>query len=417
MKLRIGGILIAAMFVSLPISAQQKVASIDWDLSYKSVLERNNVAKSGWIWPWLEKYKSPAEKWISGWEGKPIVSSILIEYPAFHAAEHTTMWLIRTSNEAFYWESIEGREDDKNEEPIAPQLYDAVFKQVSSWQQLEPKTAKELPEQALPGYLGFLSYNGPNESKQMLVTMDDFFICLDKTCLPGKMKSGRLMAALEPILIPESRRTYKHKSEAEIARMTPEQRIEEQISEGEHLSDLSDKQSYLIQKYRRIDGLKGSMHLIQLIETYNPKRLRDSRYSTAVMMASDIDERVIRLRASTKGRNVIEAIERISIRMIAAGKKYSYAEMDIPKLKGINFTDHAVRDTLWVKYRIKISDSELLEFSNYLVKRDPTYPGWSEKDFIKDYSRINEAGNPSQVHIFKNAKRYYHAYLAFKKPA
>jgi hypothetical protein len=417
MKLKIARILIAAMLFSLSISAQQKVASFGWDLTYKSVLDRNNVAKSEWIWRWLEQYKSPAEKWVSGWEGKPIVSSILIEYPAFHAAEHTTMWFVRTNDEAFYWEMVEGRESDKNEEPIAPQVYDAVLKQASSWQQLEPKMAKDLPEQALPGYFGFLSYNSPNGSKQMLLTMDDFVICLDKSCLPGKLKPGRLMAALEPILIPESHKTYKHRSEAEIARMTPAQRIDEQISEGEHIFDGSDKQSYLIQKYRRIDGLKGLPYLIQLIDGYDPKRSRDTRFFDAMIMASDLDDNVVRLRASPEGRSVIEAIERLSTRMRVAGKTDSMVEMTLISAKAVNSADEAVRDTLWVKYRIKISDSELLEYSDYLVKRDPTYPGWSKQNFVKDYSRINEAGNPSQVHIMKKPKRYYHAYLAFKKLA
>ena len=406
------------MLVSLSICAQQKVASFGWDLTYKSVLERNNVAKSEWIWPWLAQYKSPAEKWISGWEGKPIVTSILIEFPAFHAAEHTTIWLIRTNDEAFYWEMVEGRESDKNEESIAPQVYDAVLKQALSWQQLEPKMAKDLPEQALPGYFGFLSYNGPNESKQMLLTMDDFVICLDKGCLPGKLKPGRLMEAIEPILIPESRKTYKHKSEAEIARMTPAQRIDEQMNEDDyHMFDHADKQSDLIQKYRRMDGLKGLPHLIELIDGHNPKRARDTRFFNAMMMADNIDERSIRLRASLQGRSVIESIERLSTSLRAAGKSDSQVEMVLRFTKGVNIADEAVRDTLWVKYRIKISDSELLELSNYLVKLDPTYPSWSKQDFIKDYSRINEAGNPAQVFIMKKPKRYHQAYLTFKKLA
>lgn len=412
--LTIPRILLVVILIGLPIGAQEKRASFGWDLTYKSVLDRNNVAKSEWIWGWLAHYKSPAENWVSGWEGKPIISSILIEYPAFHAAEHTTMWLIRTDDEAFYWESIEGNHAD-NEEPIALTVYDTVYKEASSWQQLPPKTAKELPEQVVPGYLGFLSYHGPSGSKQMLLTFDDFATCLEKNCLPGKGKLGRLMAALEPILISESRKNYKHKSEAEIARMTPAQRIDEQISEQEHMFDLSDKQSALIQKYRRLDGLKGLPYLIQLIDGYNPKRARDTRFFNAVMMAEYIDNRVIRLRSSSEGIRVIEAVERLSTRMRVAGNEDSMVKMVLESTSGVNEADEAVRDTLWVKYRIKISDSELLEFSNYLVKRDPTYPGWSEWDFIKDYSRINEAGNPAQVFIMKKPIPYYQLYRVFKR--
>ena len=418
--LKIATILMAVMIVSGSIYAQQKPPSNGWDLTYKSVLERNKVAKTDWIWPWLAHYKSPAEKWISTWDGKPIISSVLVEYPAFHAAEYQTLWFIRTEDEAFYWESTEGRENDKNQDVITPELYDALYTQASSWQQLAPKTAKELPEQVLPGYFGVLSLSGPNGSKQMLITAEDFFICLNKACLPGEknIKMGRLMQALEPILIPESTKTYKHKSEAEIAQMTPEQRIDEEISEAEiHCCDSKDKQSEVIKKYRRMDGLAGSVHLVELMDAYDPKRSSESRYSNAVLIAVDIDERIVRLRGSSDGRSVIDAVERLSARMAAAGRKYTYAEDDLPRLKGDNFTDDVIRDTLWVKYRIKVSDSDMLAFSNFLVKRDPGYPSWSERELIKDYSRINKAGNPAQVVIMKKPERFYQEYLTFKKLA
>ena len=277
------------------------------------------------------------------------------------------------------------------------------------------KPAENLRKGELPGYIGFISYQGPRGSKQMLLTMDDFFVCLDKSCLPGKIKAGRLFEALEPILIPESTKTYRHKREAEIARMTPEQRIDEQIKEHEHFLDHSDKQSDLIQKHRRLDGLKGSSHLIKLIDSYNPRRLRDTRFSLAIMMANDIDERVVRIRASPEGREIIAAIERLSSKMVAVGKKRSYEEQELPRLKGINFTDRAVSDTLWVKYKIEISDSVLLEFSNYLVQIDPTYLGWSKTEYLKDYSRLNAAGNPLQVYVMKNPERFHRAYLKFSK--
>ncbi len=392
---------------------------MDWDLTYKSVLERNNVAKTEWIWPWLAGYKTPAEKWVTGWQGKPIVSSVMLEHPNFHAAEHTTIWLIRTQDEAFYWEFVEGSKNIGYEEPISTQLYDAFYKDASSWQQLPPKPASELPDQALPGYMGFLSLYGADGSRQMLLTMDDFMICLDKSCTPGKsLKPGRLMAALSPIVLPESEMAYKHKSEAEIAAMTPEERIDELIKENNYHRSIMDPQADLIQKYRRLDGLKGYSQLIRVIESYDPKRLRNYGYSKAVMMAMDIDDRTVRLRGTPEGRKIIEAIERLSARMKAAGEKYiTPDEMDLPKLKSLNFVDHAIGDTLWVKYRIKVSESELLEFSHYLVNRDPAYPSWSERDFIKDYSRINEAGSPAQVHIMKKPKRYHDEYLNFKRLA
>jgi hypothetical protein len=281
---------------------------------------------------------------------------------------------------------------------------------------MTPKPAAELRKEEWPGYFGFLSYHGSSGSKQMLLTMEDFMICLDKACLPGKIKSGRLMEALDPILIPDSLKTYKHKSEAEIARMTPAERIDEEISENEyHIWDATDRQSDLIRKYRYKDGVAGAPHLVQVIDSYTPGRVYSDRSANAVILASDIDDRVVRLRASPEGRSVIEAIERVSARMIADGKRNSYEELDLPKLRGLNFVDHSIGDTLWVKYRIKMSESELLEFSNYLIQLDPTYPSWSERDFITDNSRINKAGNPALVFVMRKPERYYQAYLTFKK--
>jgi hypothetical protein len=408
-------ILVVALFLNLSVPAQQTRPGAGWDFTYTSVLERNNVAESDWIWRWVRNYRSPAEEWITGWEGKPVVSSVLIEYPAFHAGEHTTMLFIRTNDEAFYWELVEGKR--KNEEPISPQLYDAFFEQASTWQQLQPKTARELPEQALPGYFGFLSYSSAAGSKQMLLTMDDFFICLDKSCLPGKMRSGRLMRALEPILIPESKKNYRHKSEAEIAKMSPEQRIDELIREQDHLFDGSDRQSDLIQKYRQRDGLKGAAHLIHLIDSYDPKRLSDTRYFNAIMTAADIDDNLVRLRASPDGRRLIDAIDRVSGRMLAAGEQTDGVLTTLGRMRGINSADEALRDTLWVRYRIKMWDAQLLAFSRYLTANDPTYPRWSGRRFIKDLSRINEAGNPLQVFVMTDPRRYHEAYLSFRKQA
>ena len=409
----IAKIVTAAIFLNVAICAQQP----SWDLSYESVLERNNVAKTEWIWPWLKRYRSPAADWVSRWDGKRIVSSILIEHPAFHAAEHTTTWLIRTADEAFYWDEVEGRTSRRNEEPITPQIYDDIYKQVTSWQQLPPKSANELPKDALHGYIGFLSHAGPDGSRQILLTLEDFIVCLDTTCLPGKgLKPGRLMAALEPILIPEAEKNYKHKSESEIARMTPEQRIDEQIREHDHMLDYSDKQGDLIRKYRLRDGLTGSAHLIKLIDGYDPKRRKDDRFFNALMMANEIDENLIRLRAAPEGRRIIEAVERLVARRRAAGEEESQIlEETLRFMKGVNFTDESVRNTLWMKYRIKISDAELAEFSDYLVRNHPTYPSWSTRTSTKDHSSVNDAGSPAQLVIMKGPKRYHEAYLAFKR--
>jgi len=410
--LKLAKTLVLIVSLSMAISAQEK-ALFEWDLSYNSLLEQNNVAASDWIWKWLKDSESPAKNWVATWEGKTVVSSILIEYPAFHAGERTTMWFVRTDDGAHYWELVQDGKPRRNEEEIKPTIYDSLFRTVTSWNQLIPKPANETPKDVLPGYIGFLSFYDKNGSKQILLTMEDFVICLDATCLPGKLKAGRLMAAIEPIFLSE--KPHKHKSETEIARMTPAERIDEEINENRHLYDhSSNKHKSLIHKYRRMDGLKGAQHLIKLIDGYNPKRLRDTRYYDAVRIAEDIDEHVQRLRASSDGLLVIEAIRRLANRMREANDE-SQVEKILESFEGVNSTDKDIRETLWVKYRRKVSDSELDSFINYLIKRDPMYPGWSEVSLVKDYSRKNEAGNPLQVFIMKKPLRHYRMYRAFKQ--
>ena len=402
----------------------------NWDFTYAPLLERNNVGKDELIRQWLAGIKSPAEKWVTGWKGKPITSSILIEYPAFHAAERQTIWLVRTADEAHYWELTEDfrstrwAEEAELEEPFDPRSYDEFYAQATAWQQLPPKSADELPDQAFPGYMGFISLYGPNSSRQMLLTLDDFFHCSPKDCTPGKMKPGRLMAALSPILTSESHRNYKHKSESEIARMTPEQRIDEQILESDNHSlwnSSDDKQSEIITKYRRLDGAKGLSYLAQLIDSYNPKRVRSDRSHAALMMASEVDERVVRLRASAEGREAMKAIERLAVRSKDPDSKFeSIAEMTLKFVRGTNMTDEAIQNSLWLRHRIKLSDQEMLRFTNFLIARDPTYPSWSEQKFERindaDAREVNDFGVAvTQIFVMKNPERFYQVYLTFKQ--
>ena len=403
--------------------------SLDWDLSYNSLLEKNKVRSNVAIRKWLAGIRSPAEKWITGWKGKPITSSILIEYPAFHAAERQTIWLVRTADDANYWEltedfqATEWADEAELEEPFAPQIYDEVFKAAWAWKQFAPKSAAQLPDQAFPGYMGFLSLYGPDGSKQMLLTLDDFMLCRQKGCQPGNLTPGRLMSALQPILIPETERNYKHRSEAEIAAMTPEQRIDEQIMEDEvhpMWATSDDKQSQMISRYRRNDGLKGSSHLVRLIANFHPKRQRSDRSHAAMMMANYIDERVVRLRASKDGRDIIQAIERMAARMKDHNGPDSQAGLTLRSLTGTNQADDSVRDTLWVRHRIKLTDEEFLAFVNYLIETDPTYPSWSERNLEKikgsEAREVNDLGVPvTQVFVMKDSERFHKAYLAFTK--
>jgi len=227
---------------------------------------------------------------------------------------------------------------------------------------------------------------------------------------------------------------YKHKTEAEIAAMTPAQRVEEYGNEQAfHKYDVLDEQHNLISKYILHDGLKALPRSIQIMDEYDPATSsgkaehKGERFDAVWMLLSDLDNRLVRLRASPEGVQAIDVLARAIDRMRAAGYgkkgqhewaehgRFDSAVAALEDAKATNRTDDAIKDTLWVKYKLKISRSGLLAFSNFLIARDPSYPSWSETDFIKDYSRLNEAGNPAQVYVMKKPDRFYEAYLQFKK--
>ncbi|HEV2915278.1 MAG TPA: hypothetical protein VGX92_18510 [Pyrinomonadaceae bacterium] len=171
-------------------------ASLGWDLTYSSVLERNKVARDEWLWQWLgQNYQSPVKNLLEHWEDEPILSSILIEHPVFHAGEHIAFWLIRTKNHAYYWKFAEGKPYRHVKESVSTELYDHLFEQMASWQQAEPSKPENTPVGGISGYLGFLSLYDPGNSRQMLLSREDFYVCKTKDC--EEYKEGRLVLALE----------------------------------------------------------------------------------------------------------------------------------------------------------------------------------------------------------------------------
>jgi hypothetical protein len=227
---------------------------------------------------------------------------------------------------------------------------------------------------------------------------------------------------------------YKHKSEAEIVRMTPAQRVDEWVNEQvHHRFDLDDDHADIIKKYILRDGLKALPRMIEIMDEYDPTRFpegkgrRGERFDACWLMLGYLDRQAVRLRGSEEGRRAMDALERAINRMRAAGYgqkdqheweqhgRFDLALLYLEEAKGIGSADEAIRGTFRLKYKIVLSDAESLEFSNFMVANHPDYPSWSEKNFIKDYTQINEAGNPARIHTMKKPERFHQAYLEFKK--
>lgn len=188
----------AVLIVAAQVSFAQKQATppLGWDLTYQTVLNANHVGRDEWIWKWLgPKYESPIKRLLATWKRGPIQSAVLIEMPMPHAGEHATMWLVRTKNRAYYFEFVidEGRQHTKNE-ALAMKTYDRFFNEVSSWQQANPVKPEDTPPGGIPGYDGFLSLYDRGNSRQMLLTIEDFAFRSNKNSDDWKL--GRLAEAL-----------------------------------------------------------------------------------------------------------------------------------------------------------------------------------------------------------------------------
>ncbi len=227
---------------------------------------------------------------------------------------------------------------------------------------------------------------------------------------------------------------YKHKSEAEIAQMTPAQRVDEWVNEQVyHRYDVLDEQKYLIRKYITTDGLKALPRMIEIMDEYDPTKFREGkerrgeRFDACWSMLGYIDDDAVRLRGSKEGRRAIDALERAIGRMRAANYgqpdqqeweqhgRFELAVMQLESAKGINSVDNAIKQTFRLEYKIVLSNAELLEFSNFLATHYPEYPGWSEKNNFQDMTQINEAGFPLWIYTMKKPERFYKAYIEFKK--
>src|SRR4030095_5425363 len=115
-----------------------------------------------------------------------------------------------------------------------------------------------------------------------------------------------------------------HKSEAEISRMTPEQRVHEYCDEYHRHSLWDSDYIDLLRHYIRRDGVRSLPAIVQIINEFDPTNSRGKRNKTKdrasaeEFLLSRIDRELIRLRAFPEGRAAIDAVRREVQRMLAA---------------------------------------------------------------------------------------------------
>jgi len=223
-----------------------------------------------------------------------------------------------------------------------------------------------------------------------------------------------------------------HKSGEQIARMTPDQRVEEYCREhARHLFLYHVEYVDLLTKHLRQDGLKVIPQVIREIKAYDPTRHESAgqqkfrRYEGANFILDVLDVKVFRVRAFEVGRQAIEAIRRSIERMRAAHfdnpkeveyemhRRYQLSLSYLEHLEGLSLIDSLrIRDTLMYNYNITLSDDELLGFVNYLILQDPYYPRWSEGESFRNHPP--DSKNGKWLFLYKNPEPFHQAYMEYK---
>lgn len=233
---------------------------------------------------------------------------------------------------------------------------------------------------------------------------------------PNRESSNVVPSPTPPhITSPCTDENYRLKTDAELSAMSPAELIAEKVrSQMYPVADHLDYAFSTIGKIVRKNPVKYMPALTEIADNYNPDNASQCerlRFFVAYKTASDIDEMMIRLRGTREGLSTIEALEGALRRMKELGFDNSHhiRRVDYDTylqyfriLRGISSFDKIIRETLRTKKNVDMSDEELLEFSNFLVVLDPTYPVWSETVEYQGHT------------VLKKPERYFKAFFKFQ---
>ena len=184
---------------------QQTAAASDglgWDLTYMPLLRNSGVCPGQLYCEFAsQKPQPPVNKYLSEWQGGPLVSSMLIELPDGHAAMQA-LWLIRTKEKAYWGYFHPDHIKRFDMQPLPTQDYDRAFETMKCWQQQNPANRKFFEGRGDgDGYVGFLSLYEDGKSRQMLVSSSDLLDPWTNELneIQDEARWGRLWKTLKPI--------------------------------------------------------------------------------------------------------------------------------------------------------------------------------------------------------------------------
>jgi hypothetical protein len=197
------GLFFAALWLqaAAPVEAGTALArsTPDWHLTYRSVLRANGVGRRDWLAKWLRSHKgAPVRQLLDKWPPGEITSAVLLDVPAFHAAERVVHWLVRAEVGAHAWEYVDGEVQEAAGKSIDPKLYDQLIEAIWDWEQAPPLPEARSGEEVPPGYFGFLSLYRAGRSRQMLLTVEDFYV--PKAAGWEDAVDGRVLVTFGPLM-------------------------------------------------------------------------------------------------------------------------------------------------------------------------------------------------------------------------
>lgn len=170
-------VLIILLFGGGLYAQDSKLIIDNWDLSYESVLNQNQIRwdhSVGTLFTWLVD-REKEHQYITNFIKKELAqnpeATFLIDHPTFPSAGRTTFLGIKKNGQCYYWwRSTDESMREFKKRPMDPQLFQQVTDRLQAMQQRGYENMGG-PEKA---YAGFLSLFKDGQSKQILLHINDF---------------------------------------------------------------------------------------------------------------------------------------------------------------------------------------------------------------------------------------------------
>ncbi len=170
------GILMIMVF-SLNLWGQSPDHKVNWDFSYESVLNQNQIKwdhSQGTLYTWL-KHRKEEHQFVVDFVKAQLQTEpeqiFLIDHPTFPSAGRTTIMGVKYQGKCFYyWRSTDEKMRNFQRSEIDVVKFDQIFSRLHTLKQ-RGFDSMGGPEKA---YAGFLSTFNHGQSRQVLLHIHDF---------------------------------------------------------------------------------------------------------------------------------------------------------------------------------------------------------------------------------------------------